>query len=129
MNSPKSGKSGVRVSIPAKSGVRKSGVRVSILPGGADRRARTTFAALSIALIAGCGAVPTQNYYVLNSVAASTNATAASKSATGISILVDPAHVPEAVDRPQLVISDSDNQVTILEQQRGPSRCARRSRR
>ena len=96
----------------------KSGVRVRILPDDTFRRARTAFAAMSVVLIAACGAVPTQNYYVLNSVAASPSATAGSRPATGISILVDPAHVPEAVDRPQLVISDSDNQVTILEQQR-----------
>jgi uncharacterized lipoprotein YmbA len=95
----------------------KFGVRVGILLNVAVR-VRSSVHALSVAMIAGCGAVPTQNYYVLTPVAVTAAAGAASKATAGITILVDPAHVPDAVDRPQLVISDSDNKVTILEQQR-----------
>jgi uncharacterized lipoprotein YmbA len=75
-------------------------------------------AASAIAMaLAGCGAVPTQSYYVLTPLAASAQSNAAAAQ-SGISIFVEQAHVPEAVDRPQLVIGAGENRVTILEQQR-----------
>jgi uncharacterized lipoprotein YmbA len=68
--------------------------------------------------VAGCGSVPTQNYYVLTAtVAPAAPATAASTPTT--LVFIDPAHLPEVVDRPQFVLGAGDaNRVTILEQQR-----------
>jgi len=75
-------------------------------------------AAASIA-IAGCGAVPVQHYYVLTPLdRATANAKPANAAPPIVAIFVDQAHVPDIVDRPQLVIGTGDNSVTILEQQR-----------
>ena len=82
-------------------------------------RVLSVLAAASVVAIAlaGCGVVPTQNYYVLTPLAASSQSNPAAAQ-SGISVFVDQAHVPEAVDRPQLVIGAGENRVTILEQQR-----------
>jgi uncharacterized lipoprotein YmbA len=62
--------------------------------------------------------VPTQNYYVLTATVASPP-TAAAASAPATLVFIDPAHLPEVVDRPQFVLGAGDaNRVTILEQQR-----------
>jgi uncharacterized lipoprotein YmbA len=80
-------------------------------------RAAVPLAAAAAGGLAGCGSVPVQHYYVLTPLAATApaNSTAAS---TGVAIFVDQAHVPDAVDRPQMVIGTGENRVTILEQQR-----------
>jgi uncharacterized lipoprotein YmbA len=94
--------------------------RLATPPRG--RLASRVLAHAMVALLAACGAVPVQNYYVLSAVAppAAGNSTAAGNSAGGhgIAVYVDPAHLPEAVDRPQIVIGQGENSVTILEQQR-----------
>ncbi|MEO7761451.1 MAG: PqiC family protein [Casimicrobiaceae bacterium] len=91
------------------------------------RRKRAHAAAVALVFaFGGCGSVPTQNYYVLTPLAATTGGVAAGAGSGGGAIAtpvryviqVETAHVPEAVDRPQLVIANSDNRVTILEQQR-----------
>jgi uncharacterized lipoprotein YmbA len=77
---------------------------------------RAAGVAMIIALC-GCGAVPTQNYYILTPQVAAPG-TGEAKTATTLNVWIDPATLPEAVDRPQFVISNGDNRVTILEQQR-----------
>jgi uncharacterized lipoprotein YmbA len=62
--------------------------------------------------------VPTQNYYVLTATVAPP-ATATVGGAPAMLVFIDPAHLPEVVDRPQFVLGAGDaNRVTILEQQR-----------
>ena len=83
-------------------------------------RGRLVLVGMLVAVLAACGAVPVQNYYVLTAVApAGANSTGANSiAAAGISVYVEPAHLPDALDRPQIVIAHGDNRVTILEQQR-----------
>lgn len=69
------------------------------------------------ALLAGCASVPAQNFYTLGAVAAPAGADAANP-ASGSSVTVDPANIPELVDRPQFVITAGESRVAILEQQR-----------
>jgi uncharacterized lipoprotein YmbA len=77
-----------------------------------------------LVFLAACGSVPPQYYYVLTPQApATTNASVngsgeASSRAADVALYVEPAIVPEIVDRPQIVVSAGDNRVTILEQQR-----------
>jgi len=75
-------------------------------------RARVALMALAAAagLAAGCGTTPDSAFYTL-----SAEAGAESARKSNISIAVGPVTVPEAVDRPQLVISTSGNRVKIEE--------------
>jgi hypothetical protein len=70
-------------------------------------------AALLLAALAGCASAPVEQHYVLSPVAG-----AARGSLPDVPIAVAMARVTEAVDRPQLVVSASENRVRILEQQR-----------
>jgi uncharacterized lipoprotein YmbA len=77
--------------------------------------ARHLFVVLAVA---GCGTVPTQNYYVLTATVAPPAAAVAAGTPATL-VFIDPAHLPEVVDRPQFVLGAGDaNRVTILEQQR-----------
>ena len=67
--------------------------------------------ALSLALCA-CRTVP-ENFYTLNPVAPP--AAAAAAGAPRCTVAVGPVHVPEMVDRPQLVVRRSPNRVEVLE--------------
>lgn len=63
------------------------------------------------ALAAGCGTTPEPVFYTL-----ATEAGAASSARTSaISVLVGPVRLPEAVERPQIVISTTGNRVEIEE--------------
>ena len=82
-----------------------------------EKGVRPLFVGIALA-IAGCGSVPTQNYYVLTATVVPP-ATAVATSAPATLVFIDPAHLPEVVDRPQFVLGAGDaNRVTILEQQR-----------
>lgn len=70
-----------------------------------------------LAVLAGCGSVPTEKFYTLSAVAAPETAGAAN-SVSDVAIVVDAATVPELVDRPQFVVSVGEARVSILEQQR-----------
>jgi uncharacterized lipoprotein YmbA len=68
------------------------------------------------ALVAGCASSPTPRFYTL-SVEAETNAVrtpAINKPAIEIAVVT----IPDAVDRPQLVVRRDDNEVMIVEMQR-----------
>ncbi len=75
-------------------------------------RARVAVMALAAAagFAAGCGTTPDSTFYTLNTEAGAENA-----GKSTISIVVGPVTVPEAVDRPQLVISATGNRLKIEE--------------
>ena len=79
-------------------------------------RALCMVAALHVAL-AGCASVPAEFFYTLSATVPAEH-TVATNPAWDAGIVVDTATIPEAVDRPQLVISAGENRVVILEQQR-----------
>ncbi|MBB5189833.1 hypothetical protein HNQ50_000543 [Silvimonas terrae] len=70
------------------------------------------FAATALTL-AGCGSAPPEHYYALNPVAAP-----AGVAPSSLSIAVAVVAIPPAVDRPQFVINQPDNSLSLLEQQR-----------
>ncbi|MCW3479461.1 PqiC family protein [Neisseriaceae bacterium JH1-16] len=74
--------------------------------------ARLTLAAGLAALLAGCASPPAQ-FYQLHALAPAGTAGADTRS-----LLVGPVTVPAAHDRPQLMVNDGDNRLTLLEQQR-----------
>lgn len=67
------------------------------------------------ALCAGCGSAPKERFYTL---APATGATPATNAPPRISVSIGPVKVPDAVDRPQMVVREGPNRVEILEQQR-----------
>ncbi|MBS1138077.1 MAG: hypothetical protein H6R11_2031, partial [Proteobacteria bacterium] len=71
-------------------------------------------AALCVAAAAGCGSTPKAHFYTLSAVPAAAGATAPSATA-GYGVAVGPITVPEAVDRPQIVVRLSPSQVEISE--------------
>jgi len=64
---------------------------------------------IGLALVAGCGSSPTVRYYTLNAVEAPA-ATAAPTKAE-FTVTVGPVSVPDAVDRPQIVLRVAANRV------------------
>ena len=65
--------------------------------------------------LCGCAASPPSQFYTLSATAAPA-ITAVAQS--GYRILVGPVTVPDSVDRPQLVVRQSENRVTLAEQAR-----------
>jgi uncharacterized lipoprotein YmbA len=78
---------------------------------------RMALALVLLAVLAGCGSVPRENFYMLSAVAAPARA-AAVNAVPDFAVIVDAATVPELVDRPQFVVSVGDSRVAVLEQQR-----------
>ncbi len=64
---------------------------------------------IGLALAAGCGSSPTVRYYTLN--AAEAPAVAAVPGKAALTVTVGPVSVPDAVDRPQIVLRVSANRV------------------
>jgi uncharacterized lipoprotein YmbA len=77
---------------------------------------RTTVAAV-LFFLAGCASTPPPRYYTLGATApASTGSSSAPAStASTLSVSVGPVSVPAVVDRPQIVVSLSENQVSLDE--------------
>jgi uncharacterized lipoprotein YmbA len=71
-----------------------------------------TLAALSAlaGLLAGCGSTAASNVYTLNG-----TATAAPSRPSAVSVAVGPVSIPATVDRPQIVVNTSANQVEVDE--------------
>lgn len=68
-------------------------------------------------LLGGCASAPQESFYTLTP--ATPPALAQNRAApAAYSIAVGPVHVPEIVDRPQLVVRKGANQVELLEQHR-----------
>lgn len=80
--------------------------------------------AIASAFLSGCAvSIPSETFYTLSAVEAGTTAVAVRPSpspaaATAIAIAIEPARLPELVDRPQMVVWVGDAQVIPLEQQR-----------
>ncbi len=70
-------------------------------------------AALCVAAAAGCGTTPKAHFYTLSAVPVAVRS--AAQSAAGYGVTVGPITVPEAVDRPQIVVRLSPSQVEISE--------------
>ena len=68
-----------------------------------------------VIVLAGCASSPPSQFYTLSATAAPQLAPAAR---TEYRIVVGPATVPDAVDRPQLVVRMSENRVALVEQAR-----------
>ena len=74
-------------------------------------------AMIAAALSAGCGSTPKDRFYTLAPApGAMPPATAGAQPRT--SVAIGPVRVPDAVDRPQMVVREGPNRVEILEQQR-----------
>jgi len=71
-------------------------------------------AACLAALLAGCGSSPPATFYTLRSGSEAQTST----STASYSVVVGPLTVPDLIDRPQLVLSNAGNQVTVAEQVR-----------
>lgn len=75
---------------------------------------RRWYAGLLLALLAGCSSAPPIRYYTLSANAAQTAVTAV----PAYTVAVGPATVPQAVDRPQLVIRVGAHRVALADGQR-----------
>ena len=82
-------------------------------------RACISLAAVSLlaGALTGCGSSPAARFYVL-SVAPPVAAEGTEKAPAEYSVTVGPVSLPEAVDRPQLVVRVGTNQVALLEEHR-----------
>jgi uncharacterized lipoprotein YmbA len=75
---------------------------------------RSAAALLTISALLGCGSSAKETYYTLTS-AAAMNGTSSATGESAYSIVVGPITLPEAVDRPQLVLRAGPNEVTFVE--------------
>lgn len=73
--------------------------------------------ALTAALTA-CASSPPPRYYTLDTDAAGSAASAVEPTATVLSVWVAPVTLPEAIDRPQMVVRTGANRVAVLDQHR-----------
>ena len=82
-------------------------------------RACISLAAVSLlaGALTGCGSSPAARFYVL-SVAPPVAAEGTEKAPADYSVTVGPVSLPDAVDRPQLVVRVGANQVALLEEHR-----------
>jgi uncharacterized lipoprotein YmbA len=86
-----------------------------------SRNSLASLAVVVAALCAGCGSAPKERFYTLAPASgalppAASPAAVASQPRT--SVAIGPVRVPDAVDRPQMVVREGPNRVEILEQQR-----------
>ena len=72
---------------------------------------------LAAMLCAGCGSAPKERFYTLAPAPGGAQ-TAAANAQARYSVAIGPVRVPDAVDRPQMVVREGPNRVEILEQQR-----------
>ena len=81
------------------------------------RNSLAGLAMMVAALCAACGSPPKERFYTLApSPGAATAAAASAQPRT--SVAIGPVRVPDALDRPQMVVREGANRVEILEQQR-----------
>jgi len=72
-------------------------------------------AATAVLLLSACASVPKDHFYTLNVMPASMPS---AKSMPRYRIAVGPIHVPEMVDRPEMVVREAPNRVKVLEEHR-----------
>jgi uncharacterized lipoprotein YmbA len=78
---------------------------------------RNSLAVMVAILCAACGSPPRERFYTL-APAPGAPAAAVAIAQPRTSIAIGPVRVPDAVDRPQMVVREGPNRVEILEQQR-----------
>jgi uncharacterized lipoprotein YmbA len=82
------------------------------------------FRALTVGILflqMGCASTPQARYYTLGAMAPASTGSSSAPASTGysrLSVSVGPLSVPAAVDRPQIVVSLSENQVSFDESNR-----------
>ncbi|MET0961853.1 MAG: PqiC family protein [Noviherbaspirillum sp.] len=82
-----------------------------------NKKSRAAMALLAAVLCTACGSVPKERFYTLAPApGAAQPASPAAQPRYGVAI--GPVKVPDAVDRPQMVVREGPNRVEILEQQR-----------
>lgn len=79
------------------------------MPSSRNAERRIGLAAIGLLLAAGCATAPSR-FYTLQSTAA-----AAPAGSVATSVVVGPITVPGSVDRPEIVVQDSPNRVTLDE--------------
>jgi uncharacterized lipoprotein YmbA len=78
-----------------------------------------SLALIVASLCAGCGSAPKERFYTLApATGAMPSPLAAAASQPRTTVAIGPVRVPDAVDRPQMVVREGPNRVEILEQQR-----------
>lgn len=73
--------------------------------------------ALATALVA-CASSPPPRFYTLDTVPAGSTASSVGSAANTLSVWVAPVTLPEAIDRPQMVVRTGVNSVAVLDQHR-----------
>ena len=82
------------------------------------KKTTAVLASLMVALVcAGCASAPKERFYTL-APAPGPAQQAASATPPRYAVAIGPVKVPDAVDRPQMVVREGPNRVEILEQQR-----------
>jgi len=81
------------------------------------RNSLAVLAMMVAALCAACGSPPKERFYTL-APAPDTVTTAVASAQPRTSVAIGPVRVPDALDRPQMVVREGPNRVEILEQQR-----------
>jgi uncharacterized lipoprotein YmbA len=81
------------------------------------RNSLAVLAMMVAALCAACGSPPKERFYTL-APAPDTVTTPAASAQPRTSVAIGPVRVPDALDRPQMVVREGPNRVEILEQQR-----------
>ena len=82
-----------------------------------SKKNRTSLILLAAMLCAGCSSAPKERFYTL-APAPGAAQTAAADAQPRYNVAIGPVRVPDAVDRPQMVVREGPNRVEILEQQR-----------
>nr|WP_314626264.1 ABC-type transport auxiliary lipoprotein family protein [uncultured Noviherbaspirillum sp.] len=84
-----------------------------------SKNSLASLAVVVAALCAGCGSAPKERFYTLAPTSGALPSAASSAAAQPrTSVAIGPVRVPDAVDRPQMVVREGPNRVEILEQQR-----------
>jgi len=78
------------------------------------KRVQSALMLFAIFALAACGSSPRETYYTL-SAGAAMNGAAPASGESAYSVAVGPITLPEAVDRPQLVLRVGPNEVTFVE--------------
>jgi len=74
---------------------------------------------IAIALLcAGCGSTPKERFYTLAPATVTPATQTVIAAQPRYSVVIGPVKVPDAVDRPQMVVREGPNRVEIMEQQR-----------
>lgn len=81
------------------------------------KKNRVSLAVLAAMLCAACSGPPKERFYTLAPAPAGAQTTVAD-APPRYSVAIGPVRVPDAVDRPQMVVREGPNRVEILEQQR-----------